>query len=112
MESNRHDRPLAFSSGDGPPGGGASTRSSDPANRAEVIKAMVAVTGSTEAIDGQTLALYFEPERGVMPKQAEFSIAGLAQVIAFMGEGGMLAQPLPPPERFVDPQYLKAAGAE
>jgi hypothetical protein len=47
-----------------------------------------------------------------MPKQAEFSIAGLAQVIAFMGEGGMLAQPLPPPERFVDPQYLKAAGAE
>jgi NitT/TauT family transport system substrate-binding protein len=84
----------------------------EPANRAEVIKAMVAVTGSTEDIAGQTLALYFEPDRGVMPKQAEFSIAGLAQVIAFMGEGGMLAQPLPPPERFVDPQYLKAAGAE
>jgi ABC-type nitrate/sulfonate/bicarbonate transport system substrate-binding protein len=84
----------------------------DPANRAEVVKAMVAVTGSTEDIAAQTLALYFEPDRGVMPKQAEFSIAGLAQVIAFMGEGGMLAQPLPPPERFVDPQYLKAAGAE
>jgi len=83
----------------------------DPANRAEVVKTMVAVTGSTEDIAGQTLALYFEPDRGVMPKQAEFSIAGLAQVIAFMGEGGMLAQPLPPPERFVDPQYLKAAGA-
>ena len=84
---------------------------------------MVAVTGSTEDIAGQTLALYFEPDRGVMPKQAEFSIAGLAQVIAFMGEGrhagatvwargGMLARPLPPPERFVDPQYLKAVGAE
>jgi NitT/TauT family transport system substrate-binding protein len=84
----------------------------DPANRAEVIKAMVAVTGATEDIAGQTLALYLEPDRGVMPKQAEFSIAGLAQVIAFMGEGGMLPQPLPPPERFVDPQYLKAAGAE
>jgi NitT/TauT family transport system substrate-binding protein len=84
----------------------------NPANRAEVVKTMVAVTGSTEDIAGQTLALYFEPDRGVMPKQAEFSIAGLAQVIAFMGEGGMLAQPLPPPERFVDPQYLKAAGAE
>jgi ABC-type nitrate/sulfonate/bicarbonate transport system substrate-binding protein len=84
----------------------------DPANRAEVIKMMVAVTGSTEDIARQTLALYFEPDRGVMPKHAEFSIAGLAQVIAFMGDGGMLAQPLPPPERFVDPQYLKAAGAE
>src|SRR3954462_1453832 len=57
----------------------------DPANRAEVIKAMVAVTGATEDIAGQTLALYLEPDRGVMPKQAEFSIAGLAQVIAFMG---------------------------
>ncbi len=84
----------------------------DPANRAEVIKTMVAVTGSTEDIAAQTLALYFEPDRGVMPKQAEFSIAGLAQVIAFMGDGGMLAQPLPSPERFVDAQYLKAAGAE
>jgi ABC-type nitrate/sulfonate/bicarbonate transport system substrate-binding protein len=84
----------------------------DPTNRAEVIKAMVAVTGSTEDIAGQTLALYFEPDRGVMPKHAEFSIAGLGQVIAFMGDGGILAQPLPPPERFVDPQYLKAAGAE
>ena len=84
----------------------------DPANRAEVIKTMVAVTGSTEEIASQTLALYFEPDRGVMPKQGEFSTAGLAQVIAFMGDGGMLARPLPPPERFVDPQYLKAAGVE
>jgi NitT/TauT family transport system substrate-binding protein len=83
----------------------------DPANRAEVVKTMVAVTGSTEDIARQTLALYLEPDRGVMPKQAEFSTAGLAQVIAFMADAGILAQPLPPPERFVDPQYLKAAGA-
>ena len=62
----------------------------DPANRDEVVKAMVAVTGSTEDIARQTLALYFEPDRGVVPKQGEISIAGLGQVIAFMGEGGML----------------------
>ena len=84
----------------------------DPANRDEVVKTMVAVTGSTEDIARQTLALYFEPERGVMPKQGEVSVAGLAQVIAFMGDGGMLARPLPPPERFIDLQYLKAAGVE
>jgi ABC-type nitrate/sulfonate/bicarbonate transport system substrate-binding protein len=84
----------------------------DPANRREVVKTMVAVTGSTEDIAAQTLALYFEPDRGVMPKQGEFSTAGLAQVIAFMGDGGILAPPLPAPERFVDPQYLKLAGAE
>jgi ABC-type nitrate/sulfonate/bicarbonate transport system substrate-binding protein len=84
----------------------------DPANRDEVIKAMVAVTGSSEDIARQTLALYFEPERGVMPKQGEISLAGLAQVIAFMGESGAVAAPLPAPERFVDLQYLRAAGVE
>ena len=84
----------------------------DPANRDEVVKAMVAVTGSTEDVARQTLALYFEPDRGVVPKQGEISVAGLGQVIAFMGEGGMLQQPLPEPERFIDLQYLKAAGFE
>ena len=84
----------------------------DPANRDEVVRAMVSVTGSTEDIARQTLALYFEPDRGVMPKQGEVSVAGLAQVIAFMADGGMLPKPLPQPERFIDLQYLKAAGVE
>jgi hypothetical protein len=84
----------------------------DPANRDEVVKTMVAVTGSTEDIARQTLALYFEPDRGVIPKQGEINVTGLTQVIAFMGESGILQQPLPTPERFVDLQYLKAAGVE
>jgi ABC-type nitrate/sulfonate/bicarbonate transport system substrate-binding protein len=82
------------------------------ANRAEVIKATVALTGAQEDVAQQTLALYFEPERGVMPKQAEINLAGLAQVIAFMGEGETIKLPLPAPERFVDLQYLQAAGVE
>ena len=84
----------------------------DPANRDEVIKTMVAVTGSSEDIARQTLALYFEPDRGVVPRQGEINMAGLAQVIAFMAEGGVIPPPLPPPERFVDLQVLKAAGVE
>ena len=84
----------------------------DPANRDEVVKTMVAVTGATEDIARQTLALYFEPDRGVIPKQGEIEHPDSAQVIAFMGEGGMLQPPLPGPERFVDLQYLKAAGVE
>jgi len=82
----------------------------DPANRDEVVKMMVSVTGSPEAIARQTLALYFEPDRGVIPKQGEFNVAGLAQVIAFMEEAGALKAPVPPPQRFVDGQYLQAAG--
>lgn len=84
----------------------------DPKNRDEVIRTMVAVTGSSEDIARQTLKLYFEPDRGVMPKQGEINMAGLSQVIAFMGEGGAIASPPPPPERFVDLQYLRAAGVE
>lgn len=84
----------------------------DPANRAEVAKTIVQVTGSSEDIARQTLALYFEPDRGVMPKQGEINLGGLAQVIAFMGEGGVIQPPLPLPERFVDLQYLRAAGVE
>ena len=84
----------------------------DPANRGEVATAIVELTGSSDQIARQTLALYFEPDRGVVPKQAEIDLNGLAQVIAFMGEGGAINPPLPQPERFVDLQYLRAAGAQ
>ena len=83
-----------------------------PQNRAEVIKAIVEQTGSSEEIARAVMALYFEPDRGVMPRQAEIDLKGLAQVIDFMGEAGTLKAPLPPAERFVDLQYLRAAGIE
>jgi ABC-type nitrate/sulfonate/bicarbonate transport system substrate-binding protein len=84
----------------------------DPANRAEVTRSLVEHTGSSEEIAREVMALYFEPDRGVMPKQGEIDLKGLAQVIAFMGEGGALKAPLPPADRFVDLQYLHAAGVE
>ena len=82
----------------------------DPARRERVVEAIVETTGVTPAVAERTLALYFEPERKVMPRQGEIEIAGMAQVIAFMAEAGQLKTPLPPPERFVDLQYLQAAG--
>jgi ABC-type nitrate/sulfonate/bicarbonate transport system substrate-binding protein len=82
------------------------------ANRPAVIKAAVELTGSSEDIVRQIFALYFEPDRGVVPKQGEINLAGLAQVIAFMAEGGLIAPPLPAPEKFVDLQYLRAAGLQ
>ena len=84
----------------------------DPANRAEVVNMAVDTTGSSEDIVRQTLALYFDPDRGVVPKQAELDVQGLGQVIQFMAEAGELKPPLPAPSRFVDLQYLKAAGLQ
>jgi ABC-type nitrate/sulfonate/bicarbonate transport system substrate-binding protein len=84
----------------------------DPANRDAVAKAIVETTGTSDKTARAILALYFEPERGVMPKAGELDLKGLAQVIAFMGEAGVLKTPLPDAERFVDRRYLRAAGVE
>lgn len=82
----------------------------DPAKRDLVVKTIVETTGSSEAIAKQTLALFFDPERHVLPMQAELNIKGLERVIAFMGEAGNLKPPLPAAARFVDLQYLHGAG--
>ena len=90
--------------------GGAFRVIRDPKKRDAVVKAIVDTTGVSPAIAERTLALYFEPERKVMPRQGEIDLAGMAQVLAFMGEAGLLKAPLPAPERFVDLQYLQSAG--
>ena len=84
----------------------------DPANRKSVVKTIVATTESSAAIAEQTLELFFAPERKVLPKQGEIDVKGLGQAIAFLGEAGSLKEPLPPAERFVDLQYLHAAGIQ
>jgi ABC-type nitrate/sulfonate/bicarbonate transport system substrate-binding protein len=84
----------------------------DPAHRDDAVNAIVALTGTSDEIARATLALYLDPDRGVLPRQAEIDLSGLAQVIAFMGEGGTVKPPLPAPEQFVDLQYLRAAGAQ
>jgi hypothetical protein len=76
------------------------------------VRIILDTTGSSEEIARQTLQLYFEPERGVVPRQAEIDIKGFAQVIQTMGEAGELKAPLPAVERFVDLQYLRAAGMQ
>jgi ABC-type nitrate/sulfonate/bicarbonate transport system substrate-binding protein len=84
----------------------------DSAHRDDAIKAIVALTGASDEIARATLALYLDPDRGVLPQHAEIDLGGLGQVIAFMGEGGAIKPPLPAPEQFVDLQYLRAAGAQ
>jgi ABC-type nitrate/sulfonate/bicarbonate transport system substrate-binding protein len=84
----------------------------DSANRDRVARSIVQSTNTSEKVAQETLALFFEPERGVLPRQGEIDLAGLAQVIAMLGEVGALKQPLPSPDRYVDLQYLRAAGVQ
>ncbi|HEY6199749.1 MAG TPA: ABC transporter substrate-binding protein [Candidatus Binatia bacterium] len=84
----------------------------DPAKRGAVVKAVVEATDASSAAAERSLKLFFEPERGVLPKQGEINVKGLARVIEYMGEAGTLKKPLPGAERFVDLRYLVAAGIQ
>jgi len=84
----------------------------DPRNRDEVTGILAETTGAPGEVARQMLAFYYEPDRGVMPSQAEISLPGLAKVIELLGMTGALKPPLPAAERFVDLQYLKAAGLQ
>ncbi len=82
----------------------------DSRNRDRVVQTVMQSAGASEAVARRTLALFFEPERGVLPRRGELDLKGLGEVISMMGEAGALKGPLPSPERFVDLQYLHAAG--
>jgi ABC-type nitrate/sulfonate/bicarbonate transport system substrate-binding protein len=84
----------------------------DPANRRQVIGIIAASTGCSDAIAGETLDLFLQPGSDVLPKRGEIDLKGLQQVIAMMAEAGLLKPPLPQAERFVDLQYLRAAGVQ
>ena len=82
------------------------------ANRDEMTRIAAESTGAPPEVARAVLAFFYEPDRGVMPKQAEIDMAGLTAVIELLGRTGELKAPLPAAERFVDLQYLKAAGLQ
>jgi ABC-type nitrate/sulfonate/bicarbonate transport system substrate-binding protein len=92
--------------------GGAYKFLREAANRDEVVRLAVESTGAPIDVMRSVLAFYYEPDRGVMPKQGEIDMAGIAKVIELLGRSGELKAPLPAAERFVDLQYLRAAGLQ
>ena len=82
----------------------------EPANRGKVVNTVTQTLGVSGGIAAQTVDLLLAPGRDVLPQRGEIDLEGLARVIAMMAEAGLLKPPLPPAERFVDLQYLRAAG--
>ena len=84
----------------------------DPAKRNDVLRAIADTTGYGEGNAQLTLALYLEPDRGILPKQGEINVKGIEQVISMMADADTIKEPLPAAEQFVDLHYLKAAGVQ
>lgn len=84
----------------------------DRKNRDRVIDVIAETTGASGDIAGKTLDLFLQPGRYVLPAHAAIDLNGLQQVIAMMGEAGLIGKPPPQAARFVDLQYLRAAGAQ
>jgi ABC-type nitrate/sulfonate/bicarbonate transport system substrate-binding protein len=83
----------------------------DPANRGEVATILAGSTGFPEQVAREVLAFYLDGgDKGIVPRQAELNVKGVGEMIAIMAQAGVLKPPLPAADRFVDLQYLAAAG--
>ena len=84
----------------------------DPKNRDEVTKIVVETGGVSPAVAAEIFAPYLEPDRHVLPRKGELDLAAFNRVIALMAQVGAIPSPAPGAERFVDLQYLRAAGIQ
>lgn len=84
----------------------------DPANRDSVVGIIAESTGCSNAIAAQTLDLFLQKGSDVLPEHGEIELGALQQVIAMLGDAGLLKAPLPPAQQFVDLDYLHAAGLQ
>jgi len=77
------------------------------------IVGIVRDTGKlSDAVAQQIFAPYLEIGKNVLPRKGEIDSGAFNRVLALMGEVGAIPKPVPPAERFIDLQYLKAAGIE
>ncbi|HLQ93224.1 MAG TPA: ABC transporter substrate-binding protein [Xanthobacteraceae bacterium] len=84
----------------------------NPNNRGEIV-GIVRDTGKlSDAVAQQIFAPYLEIGKNVLPRKGEIDSGAFNRVLALMGEVGAIPKPVPPAERFIDLQYLKAAGIE
>lgn len=84
----------------------------DPKNRGEVTNIVRESLKVSDEIAREIFAPYTEPDKNVLPKKGELNLKAFNQVLALMGEAGVIPTPVPTAERFIDLRYLKAAGIQ
>ena len=84
----------------------------DPKNRGEVTNIVKESLKVSDETAREIFAPYTEPDKNVLPKMGELNLKAFNQVLALMGEAGVIPTPVPSAERFIDLRYLKAAGIQ
>jgi ABC-type nitrate/sulfonate/bicarbonate transport system substrate-binding protein len=84
----------------------------DPKNRGEVTNIVKESLKVSDETAREIFAPYTEPDKNVLPKMGELNLKAFNQVLALMGEAGVIPTPVPAAERFIDLRYLKAAGIQ
>lgn len=84
----------------------------DPRNRDEVVKAAMELTAQPESRAREMLSYVWDDKNHVLPRQGEIDMDALKAMIALHGRYGILKNPLPAPERFVDLRYAEMAGIQ
>ena len=84
----------------------------DAKNRAEVERIIAESLKTSPEIAREIFAPYHDPAKRVLPKRGEIDLAAFNRVLALMADAGVVPNPAPPAERFVDLRYLKAAGIQ
>jgi ABC-type nitrate/sulfonate/bicarbonate transport system substrate-binding protein len=84
----------------------------DLRNRDELITYIAASTRRSEHVVRRIFSPYLDPGKNVLPRRGELDMAAFRRVLDLMGDAGVIPSPAAPAERFVDLQYLKAAGIQ
>jgi ABC-type nitrate/sulfonate/bicarbonate transport system substrate-binding protein len=85
----------------------------DPKNADEVRPIIMEVTKGSDAVARELLTnYYYNPKYPYLPRQGELDVEGFNRVLALMAEYDQIPKPVPPPSRFIDLRYAKAAGVQ
>jgi ABC-type nitrate/sulfonate/bicarbonate transport system substrate-binding protein len=84
----------------------------DPKNRAEVTGIIAETGGVSGVVASEIFAPYLDADKNVIPRKGELSLPAFNRVLSLMVDGGVIPKAGPDAQRFVDLQYLKAAGIQ
>ncbi len=84
----------------------------DAKNHDEVLNIVKDSLKISDDTARQIFSPYTQPDKNVLPRRGELDLRAFDRVLTLMGEAGVIPTPVAPASRFVDLQFLKAAGIQ